>query len=138
MVSESLLLLDYWDLKLFDMYYIWIVLIKWTLILFWGETISINKIVKSVNFCVIVVKFFFLQMNKRHLHLIYMFVHNFLFVSRVLTYYSIWVKGYTYPALVLLNTIYFVSKKFFVLFYTYKIYENSLRRIQSHMDLYFI
>ena len=47
-VSELPLLLDYWYLKLFDMYYISIVLVVWTRILFWEETISINKIVKPV------------------------------------------------------------------------------------------
>jgi len=58
-ISEPPSLLDYSDLKLFDMYYIWIILVVWTLILCWGETISINKIVKPVNSCVMVVKFFF-------------------------------------------------------------------------------
>ena len=76
-------------------------------------------------------------MNKRPLHLIYGFVRNFLFVSCVLTYYSIWDKGSTYPALIFLNNIYFTSKKVFFLFYTYKVFENSLRRIQSYRDLYF-
>ena len=83
---------------LFDMYYIWIILVIWTLILFWGETILINKIVKPLNSCVMAIKFFSSLELIKGLCIWFTGLYNF-FVLHLLTYYSIWDKGSTYLVL---------------------------------------
>ena len=92
-VSKPPLLLDYWDLKLlFDMYYVWIFLVIWILILYWGETILIIKIVKPLNLCVVAIKFFSSLELIKGLCIWFTGLYNFFCLSRLLTYYSIWDK----------------------------------------------
>ena len=64
---------------LFDMYYIWIILVIWTLILFWEKTILINKIVKPLNSCVMAIKFFSSLELIKGLYIWFTGLYNFLF-----------------------------------------------------------
>jgi len=99
-------MLDYWDLKLLIciisgfFLVIWTHLIViWTLILFWGENILINKIVKPLNLCVMAIKFFSSLELIKGLCIWFTGLYNFFFVSHLLAYYFIWDKGFTYLVL---------------------------------------
>ena len=95
-----------------------------------------------VNFLFSFFVFLFLHGSAQFSLVIYYFLNSlyyawFIFSLLGLVYYMV---GYVcmYPALVFLNNIYISwARKFFFLFYTYKVFKNSLHRLQSHIDLYF-
>ena len=101
---------------LFGIYYIWIILVIWTLILFWKETILINKIVKFLNLCVMAIKFFSSLELIKGLCIWFTGLYNFfvLFVLHLLAYYSIWDKGSTYLVLAFSTWHNFINIYFFV------------------------
>ena len=107
---------------LFNMYHIWILLVIRILILFRGETILMNKIVKPLNLCVMAINFFSSLELIKGLYIWFTGLHNFFFVLHLLAYYSIWDKGSTYLVLAFSTWHNFINIYFFCL------YESVIRQ----------